>query len=138
VRAPPAYTEYHPRWFRRRISTYWWLGQWSYLLFILRELTSVFVAYWVLITLLQISALKAGPQAHAQFQEFLRAPLLVTLNAISLLFVVFHAVTWFNLLPQVLVLRVGGKRLPGAVIAAAHYFGWGVVSAAVAWLLVGA
>ena len=37
----PAYTEYHPRWYRRRVSTYWWMGRWSYLVFILRELSRI-------------------------------------------------------------------------------------------------
>ena len=32
----PAYTEYHPRWYRPHVSTYWWLHRRSYLLFILR------------------------------------------------------------------------------------------------------
>ena len=36
-----AYTPYHPRWHRQRISTYWWLERPSYFLFILRELSSL-------------------------------------------------------------------------------------------------
>ena len=37
------YTEFHPRWYRRRVSTYWWLKQRSHLAFILRELSAIFV-----------------------------------------------------------------------------------------------
>ena len=33
-----AYTEFHPRWYRKRVSTYWWLRSGAYLAFILREL----------------------------------------------------------------------------------------------------
>ena len=40
----PAYTEFHPRWYRPKITTYWWLGRWPYVKFILRELSSVAVA----------------------------------------------------------------------------------------------
>ena len=40
----PGYAEYHPRWYRPRMSTWWWMRRWSYLLFILREVRSVFVA----------------------------------------------------------------------------------------------
>ena len=40
----PQYTEYHPRWYRKRVSTYWWMGSWKYMKFILRELSSIFVA----------------------------------------------------------------------------------------------
>src|SRR5207302_2908108 len=50
----PLYQEFHPRWYRPRVSVYWWLGQWQYLKFILREISSVFVAVFVVITLLQL------------------------------------------------------------------------------------
>ena len=43
----PQYTEYHPRWYRKRVSTYWWMGSWKYMKFILRELSSIFVALGV-------------------------------------------------------------------------------------------
>ena len=55
--------EYLPKTFRTHLSTYWWLGRWSYLKFILRELSSVFVAWFVIMTVLQIRALQRGP-AH--------------------------------------------------------------------------
>ena len=42
-----AYTEYHPRWLRRRPSTYWWLERRAYLSFITRELSSIFIAWFV-------------------------------------------------------------------------------------------
>ena len=46
------YTEFHPRWYRRRMSVFWWVGRRSYLIFVLRELTSVFVAWSVVFLLL--------------------------------------------------------------------------------------
>jgi fumarate reductase subunit C len=137
MREAPAHTEYHPKWLRTRISTYWWLGRWSYLKFILRELTSLAVAYFVLVTLLEIRALSQGPQVYAEFQIWLKTPLAAALNAISFLFVTFHAVTWFNLAPKAMVLRVRGKRVPGPLIAALNYVLWLAVSAWVTWLVVG-
>jgi len=68
------YTTYHPRWYRTRVSTYWWLGKWYYLKFVLRELSSIFVAYFVVITLLQIHSLSRGPEAYARFEERMRNP----------------------------------------------------------------
>src|SRR3989454_11117143 len=40
------YTPYHPRWYRRRVSVWWWLQNRAYAGFVLRELTSVFVAFF--------------------------------------------------------------------------------------------
>ena len=123
--------------YRPRVSTYWWLFQRSYLKFILRELSSVPVAFFVVITLLQIRALSAGAQAWAQFQEWLRTPLLLALDAIAFLFVVFHVVTWFNAAPRAMIIRVRGKRVPEILIAAPHYVVLLVASGFVAWLLLG-
>src|SRR6516164_9915097 len=106
------YTAYHPRWYRTRVSTYWWLWKCDYLKFVLRELSSIFVAYFVVITLLQIHSLSRGPEAYARFEERTRNPLMIALNAISLLFVLFHTITWFNLAPRAIVARLGGMRIP--------------------------
>lgn len=131
----PQYTEHHPRWYRERMSTYWWLWRWPYLKFALREISSVFVAWFVAMTLLQICELGHGPEDYAQFQEWLKSPLVLTLNAVSFFFVLFHAVTWFNLAPTAMVVRLRGQRVPGFVISGANYAAWLVASAVVAWLL---
>ncbi len=129
------YTEYHPKWYRAQVSTYWWIRQWSYFKFILRELTSISIAYFVVITLLLVSALSRGPDAYAQFQGWLETPLLITLNGIGFFFVLYHAITWFNLAPKALAMRVRGKRISNHVIVASNYSAWLAISAVVAWLL---
>ena len=128
-------TEFHPRWYRKRVSTYWWLAGWPYTRFILRELTSLFVAWTVALTLLLVRALADGPYALAELQDWLRTPALVALNGVSLLFVIYHTITWFNLAPSAMAVRVGGKRVPDALIAAPNYVGWLGVSAVVVWFL---
>ena len=128
-------SEYSPKAFRTRVSTYWWLGRWPYLKFILRELSSVFVAWFVVMTLLQVAALRRGETVYMEFQEWLRNPMLVALNMLSLFFIIFHAVTWFNLAPKAMALRAGGKRVPGFLISGPNYLAWLAVSAAVAWIL---
>lgn len=131
----PLYTEYHPRWYRPRVSVYWWLGQWQYLKFILRELSSVFVGLAVVMTLLQLRALRGGPEAYARFQDRLHSPAIVVLSVVSLFFVLFHTVTWFNLAPRAVAVRMRGKRIPEWLIAGPNYVAWIVVSGAVTWLV---
>ncbi|HEV2386260.1 MAG TPA: hypothetical protein VGS20_03295 [Candidatus Acidoferrales bacterium] len=132
-----AHTPYHPRWYRPRVSTYWWLHQWSYARFVLRELTSIFVAWFVLLTLFGLRALERGPAAYAAYLAWLRRPTVVAIDAISFLFVLFHAVTWFSLAPRAMVLRVGGKRVPEKVIAGAIYAVWVVISVVLGRFLLG-
>ena len=134
-RRAPAYTEYHPRWYRRRVSTWWWLGRWTHLKFILRELSSIFVAFVVVITLLQVRALSRGPEAYAELQGWLKQPYMIGLNVLSLFFVLFHTITWFNLAPRAMVVRIGGKRVADFKIAAANYAAWLVVSAVIGWIV---
>lgn len=135
MKGTSAPTAYYPRWYRKRVSTYWWLWQPSYLKFILRELSSVPVAYFVVLILFQLRALSQGPEAYAAFQEWLTTPLAIALNGISFCFVLFHTITWFNLAPRAMVVRIRGQRMPDLLIAGSNYVAWLVVSVVVAWFI---
>lgn len=134
-RSAPPHTPYHPRWYRTRVSTYWWMQQWSYFRFVLRELTSLGVAYSCVILLCWIRALSLGPEAYEVLEKRLASPVLLLLTVISLLLVLFHTITWFRLSAHAMVVRVGGKRIPGVLISASNYVAWLVVSGMLAWLL---
>jgi fumarate reductase subunit C len=129
------YTPHHPRWIRHRMSTYWWLQRGSYLLFILRELSSVFVAWSVVFFCLLVRAVSRGEASYEEFLDWSGRPFVVAVNLLSLCFIAFHAITWFNLAPKAMVLHMGTAKVPGALIAASNYVAWAVVSALVAWLL---
>ena len=133
----PHYTPYHPKWYRRRISVWWWLERWTFTKFVLRELTSVSVGYFALILLFQLRALKRGPEAYADFLGLMKSPLFGVLNGIALLFVLYHTITWFHLTPKALVVRLGGKRVPDSLILAMNYLAWIALSAAVVWIMRG-
>lgn len=130
-----AYTPYHPRWHRTHISTYWWLGRWSYFLFILRELSSLPVAWFVVYLLALVSALSRSEGAYQEFLAWSQQPLVLLVNIVSFLFLVLHAITWFNLAPQAMVVHVGRKRLPGSLIAASNYLALVMVSAIIFGLI---
>lgn len=129
------YTPYHPKWYRRRVSVWWWLQNRSYAGFVLRELSSVFVALFAGVLLWQVRALAQGPEAYARFLARLQTPPFLLFHSVAFVFVLFHAITWFNLAPSALAVRVRGKRLPDWVIAGSNYIAWIVLSAAVAWIL---
>jgi fumarate reductase subunit C len=131
----PGYTEHHPRWYRPHPSTYWWLRRWSYVAFIARELSSVFVAWFVVYLLLLVHAVSRGDAAYQEFLSWSRSPFVLLLNVVALLLVVFHAITWFNLAPKAMVMHWRGRRVPGVWIAAANYAAWVVASAVLAWIV---
>ena len=134
----PSYTEYHPRWIRTRMSTYWWLGRRSYLAFIVRELSSIFVGWFAVYLLLLVRAVSRGETRYLEFLNWSGTPAVLALNIVSLFFIVYHAITWFNLAPKAMVLRVGGTRVPGFLIAGSNYLAWVMATAVVGWLLLGA
>jgi fumarate reductase subunit C len=131
------YTPYHPKWHRRRVSVWWWLQSWPYARFVLRELTSVAVAYFAVVVLWLIRAASRGPEAYADAFATLATPWIVALDLVAFALLLYHVITWFNLAPAAVVVRMGGKRVPDAVIAGANYAAWIVVSAVVAWLFLG-
>ncbi len=131
----PGYTPYHPKWYRRRIPIFWWLGKLSYTKFIGRELTSVFVLYAAIVLLLQSWALARGEGAYQRFASWLGAPAVVAFHVIVLLAITFHPISWLNLTPKALVIRLGGRRVPAAIVILAHYGAWLAASGLVAWLL---
>jgi fumarate reductase subunit C len=128
-------TPHHPKWYRRRVSVWWWLEKWIYTKFVLRELTSLFVAFFALELLWKVRSLAGGPEAYARFLARMQRPVFLVLNSVALLFVLFHAVTWFNLTPKALVVRLGGKRVPDWAIQATNYLAWVAVSIGLVWVL---
>ena len=129
------YTDYHPRWLRRHVSTYWWLEKPSYFAFILRESTCLFVGWFAVYLLLLIAAVVDGPDAYARFLAWSASPWMITLNIVSFALMVFHAITFFEAAPQALVVHLGHTRVPGRLVLIGHYAAWAVASAAVVWLL---
>ena len=123
--------------YQPRVSRLWWMHRRSYLLFVLRELSSVFIAWFVVFLLLFVRAVGEDEKAYERFLDWAANPFVVALNVVALAFVVLHAVTWFNLAPQALVVRMRGRRVPPRIIAFSHYAAWAAVSIAVAWLLIG-
>ncbi len=121
--------------YRRPMPATWWLLNRAYFLFMVRELTSVFIAVYVVLVLILLSKLRAGPDAYAQYLRFLGTPGMIVFHVVALAAAIFHTVTWFNILPSVLVVRVGERRVPGAILAGANYAAWIAISILLAWIM---
>ena len=126
-----------PRWYRERMPIFWWLGKGAYTRFILRKLTSVGVAWSAALLVLHARALEKGGADAEAFAAWLRAPGVLALNAVALLLLLYHSVTWLGLAPRALRLFVGGRRVPDGAVLGGHYLAWAALSALVAALLLG-
>jgi fumarate reductase subunit C len=119
------------------MSTWWWVRKPSYFLFVMRELSSIFVAWFVLYLLLLVSAVGRGEAAYRDFLDLAGHPLVVAVNVVALGFIVLHTVTWFSLTPKAMDARVGGRPVPPVAVIGSQYVGLAVVSAFVVWLVTG-
>jgi fumarate reductase subunit C len=121
--------------YQRPLALFWWLERRSYLLFVLRELSSVFVAWFVVYLLLLVNAVSDGAASYQSFLDWSGRWWVVAINVIAMLFILLHVITWFALAPRAMVITVRGRHLPPAQVVAAHYLAWLVLSAIVAWLV---
>jgi len=121
--------------YRRPVPVLWWIRKPTYFLFVMRELSSIFVAWLVLYLLLFVRAVGRGEAAYQEFLDWAASPWLVVLNLVAFAFVLLHTITWFALTPQAMVVDLRGRRLPPAAIIGAQYAGLAVVSAFVLWLV---
>ena len=121
--------------YKRRMPVLWWVRKRTYFVFVMRELSSIFVAWFVLFLLLTARAVGQGEAQYQDFLDWAASPLVVTVNVIAAAFLVLHTITWFSLTPQAMDLRVAGRPVPGPAVIAAQYAGLVVVSAVIWWLV---
>ena len=114
--------------YRPKMAATWWLKKKSYFLFMLRELSSVFIALFLLVYLYQIYQLTQGPEAYLSFTRRLNSPGWILFHLIALLFAVYHSVTWFQSSAVVLPIRVGEHVVSRQIVTALHIGVWVVVS----------
>jgi len=116
----------------------WWLKRRSYLVFMLRELSSVFVAGYVVLFLMMIHRLSQGPAQYEAFMASLRSPVAILFHFVALAFALLHTITWFNLTPKAMAVWRGEERLAPALMIVPNYVGWIVVSGVIAWIVLAA
>jgi fumarate reductase subunit C len=132
---PSAGTPTDLRLYRRPVSTWWWTRKRTYFVFVMRELSSIFVAWFVAYLLLLVYAVGRGEAAYQRFLDWAASPWVIALNVVALAFVLLHTVTWFSLTPQAMAVRMMGRRVPAWQIVAGQYGGLAVVSGFVFWLV---
>jgi len=131
----PMYYKGHPRLYFKRMPIFWWVKKWSHARFILRELTSFGVAFYAIIIILHVQAINQGAEYYANFQSWLQSPFAIILHTIAFILVLYHSITWFNLAPKAMVIKLGRHRVPGYIISGLNYAAWIFFSVAITWLI---
>jgi fumarate reductase subunit C len=128
--------------YRKRTPVFWWVRKPTYFLFVMRELSSFFVAWFVGYLLLLLHAVSQGDAAYRDFMDDADAWWIVAINVIAFAFVVLHTITWFHLTPKAMVLqvprhprvpeRLRGWTAPAWLIIASQYAGLVLMTAVIA------
>jgi fumarate reductase subunit C len=105
----------------RQASKSWFMTRWPYRIFMLRELSGVFLAGYTILLLLLVQNVHDGPSAFTSFRNTLRSPALIVFNSVALLFALLHTVTWFQAMPKVLPIRYGGQHRLAFVLVGVNY-----------------
>ncbi len=113
----------------------WWWGNRAYTLFVVRELTSVFIGAYAVLLLVLVQKLTQGREAYEAYLQWLTTPWLVIFHLVALAAALYHSITWFALSPKAMTVRLGQKRVSARAIVGASYAAWFVVSVIIAWLL---
>lgn len=118
------------------MGVFWWTKKPTHLKFIGRELTSLAVAFFSLEMLWIVYTGMKGKAAYESLLDTLSSPVWIAVNVFVLGGLLFHSITWFNLAPKAIVLKIGDKQIPGSLIILANYIGWFVISGIIIWYLI--
>ena len=111
----------------------WWLKRPAYFLVMMRELTSVFIGAYLLLFLWFLYVVGQGQAAYEAHLNFLASPGMILFHLVTLAASLLHTITWFNLTPKAMVVRIGEDKLPAVMITAPNYVIWIALSAAILW-----
>jgi fumarate reductase subunit C len=123
--------------FHRAPQFNWWVGNRAFTLFVVRELTSVFIAAYAVLLLLLLRNLALGREAYEAYLRLLSRPGMLLFHLVALAAALYHSITWFALSPKAMVVRLGDRRVPPGVVVGANYAAWIVVSALLALIVLG-
>jgi fumarate reductase subunit C len=124
--------------YRRPMPRTWWLQNRRYLLYMLREVSSIFMAIWVILLLMQIAQLGGGRQAYQGFVDgVLRSPAVILFSLVTFCFALLHSVTWHQIAGVVQVVRVGERQLPPRYVTAGAFAAWLIATVIIGAVILG-
>jgi fumarate reductase subunit C len=95
----------------------WWRRKSYFVEYMIHEATAVFVALYAAILLTGLIRLAQGRQAWQAWVEWLAGPLSLAVHGLILIAFLYHAWTWFQIMPRTLPpIVIKGKTLSAAAI----------------------
>ncbi|KPA53351.1 MULTISPECIES: fumarate reductase subunit FrdC [Photobacterium] len=109
----------------REMKRTWWKDSSFYRFYMIREATVLPLIFFTICLTFGLGSLVKGPEAWQTWLNFMANPVVIILNILALAGSLFHAFTYFNMMPQVVPIRIKGKKLDKKIIVLAQ---WAVVA----------
>jgi fumarate reductase subunit C len=113
----------------REIKRTWWNAHPFYRFYMIREATVLPLIFFTLCLLVGLGCLVKGPEAWASWLSFMKNPVVGVLNTLALFASLFHAQTFFGMMPQVVPVRIKGKLISKPMIVLAQWIAVLAISA---------
>lgn len=78
----------------------WWRKNPFFIRYMVREGSAVFLSAYALVLLVGLARLAQGEAAFEAWRSSLSSPLSIGFHAVALVFVAYHAFTWFQVMPK--------------------------------------
>ncbi|TRN16118.1 fumarate reductase subunit FrdC [Vibrio fluvialis] len=100
----------------REAKRTWWKDHPFYRFYMVREATVLPLILFTLFLTVGLGALVKGPEAWDSWLAFMANPIVIAINIVALAGSLFHAQTFFSMMPQVVPIRLNGKLLDKKII----------------------
>ncbi|WP_154124656.1 fumarate reductase subunit FrdC [Grimontia hollisae] len=119
----------------REMKRTWWKDHPFYRMYMLREATVLPLIFFTLCLTFGLGSLVLGEAAWNSWLSFMANPVAIAINIVALAGSLFHAQTFFSMMPQVMPIRIGGKLLDKKVVVLAQWAAVAVISAVILFLV---
>jgi fumarate reductase subunit C len=95
----------------------WWKRDPFFVRYMWREATALGVAAYAIVLMVGVWRLSQGPQAFEGWFQALRGWPSIAFHLLLLVSMIYHAVSWFEIMPKTMpMMFVGGERVAAATI----------------------
>ncbi len=112
----------------REVKRTWWSKHPFYRFYMLREATVLPLILFTIFLTFGLGALVKGPESWQAWLAFMANPIVIAINVVALLGSLFHAQTFFSMMPQVMPIRLKGKLVDKKTIVMTQWAAVAVIS----------
>ncbi|MGL4380701.1 MAG: fumarate reductase subunit FrdC [Vibrio sp.] len=105
----------------REMKRTWWKDHPFYRFYMVREATILPLILFTLFLTFGLGSLVKGPEAWQAWLDFMANPIVIAINIVAFVASLFHAQTFFSMMPQVVPIRLGGKLVDKKIIVLAQW-----------------